>query len=69
MEANIEVKRRELGHICAHRNVSRLALFGSAASGEFDAGKSDLDFAVEFAPMPPTEHKRAYFGLLSQRCS
>ncbi len=64
MEFNPEI-RRELDRACVCRNVRKLALFGSAADGDFDTKKSDLDFAVEFAPMPPVEHKRAYFGLFS----
>ncbi len=65
MEFDIESKRRELDLVCRRRKVMRLALFGSAVDGEFDAERSDLDFTVEFAPMSPVEHKRAYFGLLS----
>lgn len=56
--------RRGIERICVRRNVRSLSLFGSAADGEFDEAKSDLDFAVEFGPMEPVEHKRAFFGLL-----
>jgi predicted nucleotidyltransferase len=44
--------------------VRRLSLFGSALREDFDAGRSDLDFAVEFSPMSPREHAASYFGLL-----
>jgi predicted nucleotidyltransferase len=30
------------------------------------AGVSDLDFLVEFRPMPPREHARSYFGLIKE---
>jgi uncharacterized protein len=35
-------------------------LFGSAAAGRFDAGRSDLDFLVEFKP---EMRGKAYFAL------
>ena len=43
---------------------SRLELFGSAASGAFEAGNSDLDFLVEFEPPIGTGYADRYFGLL-----
>jgi hypothetical protein len=61
----IEKKTPELKALCARYGVSRLALFGSAATGDFDPARSDLDFAVEFAPMTPVDHANAYFGLLA----
>jgi predicted nucleotidyltransferase len=60
----IESRKAELGPVCERRRVRRLALFGSALRDDFDPGASDLDFAVEFAPMSPEEHADAYFGLL-----
>ncbi len=42
----------------------KLALFGSALRDDFDSVRSNLDFAVEFALMSPSEHAGAYFGLL-----
>jgi predicted nucleotidyltransferase len=33
--------------LCRQYGVRRLALFGSAAKGTFDPGKSDLDFLVD----------------------
>jgi len=44
--------------------VRRLELFGSAASGQDRPGESDLDFLVEFDPLPPGAYADAYFGLL-----
>ncbi len=40
-----------------------MELFGSSATGRFDAGRSDLDFLVEFLPLQPGQHADAYFGL------
>ncbi len=42
----------------------RLELFGSAAAGGFRPGESDLDFLVEFEPLPVGTYADTYFGLL-----
>jgi len=54
----------ELEALCRHHGVRRLELFGSAAVGEADSIESDLDFLVDFDPLPPGGHAEAYFGLL-----
>ena len=38
----------ELAEICRRHHVKRLEVFGSAAVGDFNAEKSDIDFLVEF---------------------
>ena len=53
----------ELTKLCSQFRVKRLEMFGSAVSGEFEFGSSDLDFLVEFEPMGPSEYAAAYFGL------
>lgn len=53
----------ELRHLCARFGVSRLELFGSATTRDFDPSKSDLDFLVEFEARDGG-HFDAYFGLL-----
>jgi uncharacterized protein len=40
--------REELQALCRHYRVRRLELFGSAARGDFDPTRSDVDFLVEF---------------------
>jgi hypothetical protein len=40
--------REALQALCRRSHVRRLELFGSAARGDFDAGRSDVDFRVEF---------------------
>ena len=50
--------------LCRRYRVQDLALFGSAAGGGFEAGRSDIDLLVEFEPMSPAEHMQNYFGLL-----
>ena len=63
MVAIVEKRHEEVQAICAARRVRRLELFGSAARGQFDPASSDLDFLVEFQPMPPADHADCYFGL------
>ena len=63
MNSIVQEKAGELAGICERRNVCRLALFGSAASGSFDPASSDLDFLVEFQSMSPAQHADNYFGL------
>ena len=52
--------------LCQAYEVVRLDVFGSAASGGFDAEASDLDFLVEFKPREPGALADAYFGLLAE---
>ena len=40
-----------------------LEVFGSAAKDTFDPRSSDVDFLVDFLPLPPRAHSQAYFGL------
>jgi len=60
----IDPHRAELISLCRRYFVVRLELFGSAATGQFRTGESDLDFLVEFEPRPPCGYADAYFGLL-----
>ncbi len=60
----IEARKPELRDLCERHRVERVALFGSALREDFDSEGSDLDFVVDFAPMSPSEHAEAYFGLL-----
>ena len=53
-----------LGELCRRFHVQRLEVFGSAANGKFDPTRSDLDFIVRFAEMPPGSYANNYFGLL-----
>jgi len=60
----LEDKRAEITALCKHYRVRRLDVFGSAATGPFDPQRSDVDFLVEFQPLPPGQRAEAYFGLL-----
>ena len=57
-------KKAELDTLCQKYRVKRLELFGSAARGQFDLQSSDLDFLIEFLPLPPGQRFTAYFDLL-----
>jgi len=64
MIAQIESKCPELTALCKKLGVARLEVFGSAANGEFDPARSDVDFLVSFERCSPGEHYERYFGLL-----
>ncbi|MGB3681625.1 MAG: nucleotidyltransferase domain-containing protein [Rubrobacteraceae bacterium] len=55
--------RENLVEICERHGVERLDLFGSAAGGNFDPDKSDLDFVLSFKPRTPARLFDRYFGL------
>ena len=61
----VEERIDEIERLCREHDVARLELFGSAASGEFRPGESDLDFLVSFEPRPAGSRPRA---LLPSRC-
>ncbi|HEX2544292.1 MAG TPA: nucleotidyltransferase domain-containing protein [Ramlibacter sp.] len=63
MHPLIEQKRSEIARVCREHRVRRLEVFGSGArASDFDPGKSDADFLVEFEPSshPGLE---TFFGL------
>ena len=63
MDPAVQQKLPALGELCTRYGVCRLELFGSSATGGFDASRSDLDFLVEFLPLQRGQHADAYFGL------
>jgi uncharacterized protein len=66
MIALVRDRFADLQTLCAQYGVRRLSLFGSAARGhDFDPQRSDLDFLVEFAPLPTGRRADRYFGLLA----
>ena len=48
--AVLENHRSEIEALCRRYAVSRLRLFGSAVTGDWDEAKSDFDFLVEYGP-------------------
>jgi predicted nucleotidyltransferase len=60
----IALRRDELRAVCRRFHVRRLDLCGSAARGDFDPQRSDVDFLVEFdRTHPDALSLRTYFGL------
>jgi predicted nucleotidyltransferase len=49
--------------LCRKYNVARLELFGSAARGDFDPARSDLDFFVEFTDLGWKGSFKRFMGL------
>ena len=60
----ISERAADLEQLCRRYRVRRLDLFGSAATGQGFSEPSDLDFVVEFEPLPPGVYANTYFGLL-----
>jgi predicted nucleotidyltransferase len=63
MESLITQNFDEIVRLCRLFHVRQLELFGSAAHGQFESD-SDVDFLVEFEPLPEGSRADAYFGLL-----
>ena len=65
MNAMVRARLEQVAELCRRHSVLRLSLFGSAVRQDFDTERSDLDFLVDFEPLPPARHADAYFGLLA----
>ena len=64
MIADILSRREDLRNLCRRFGVRRFDLFGSAALGDFDPARSDLDFLVEFdQEAPGALSLKTYFDL------
>jgi uncharacterized protein len=63
MQPFIAARRAELAEICQRHHVHRLDVFGSAARGDFDENRSDVDFVVEFESDGSANPLDTYFGL------
>ena len=64
MNSTVEMRRNEIQALCRRYDVLRLDIFGSASTGKDRSKESDLDFLVEFLPLPHGRYADAYFGLL-----
>ena len=62
MQSIIEERLPQLRELCRRYLVAKLDVFGSAASERFDTTHSDLDFVVEYLPVPEAMTMDAYFG-------
>lgn len=52
-----------IADLCRAYGVKRLDLFGSAATGSFEPGRSDVDLLVDFGDMGGRAKAHAYFDL------
>ena len=59
----LRLTRRNWLSSCRIHHVRRLEVFGSAAGLEFDSGRSDFDFLVEFETLPPGSYATNFFDL------
>lgn len=50
----VENQKQAVSKLCRQYRVERLDIFGSAANGPFEPGRSDLDFLVHFGQRNPT---------------
>jgi hypothetical protein len=64
MELQIDLKREQIAALCRQYHVQRLELFGSALREDFNPECSDLDFLVEFEPLPTGPYAKTYFRFL-----
>ena len=62
MNGLIEQYRDVIRALCQQYGVRRLDLFGSAATGAFDATTSDLDFVATFADTRSPGYADRYLG-------
>ena len=58
----IEARRGELERLCVLHRVVRLDLFGSAATGAFRPGQSDLDFIARFEGTREPDYAERFCG-------
>ena len=66
MIAELESKIPQIQAICARYPVARLSAFGSAVTGGFEKGRSDIDLLVKMTAVPPGEYTDAYFAMLQE---
>ena len=57
----LQAKLEPLRELCERYGVERLELFGSAARGEFDPAKSDLDFIVQMKGRREPGYARRFY--------
>lgn len=58
----VEKHLERISALCRQYGVLRLDLFGSAATGAFDAATSDLDFVATFADTQKPGYADRYLG-------
>jgi hypothetical protein len=64
MHGLIEGQRPAIADLCRRHRVQRLDVFGSGARGaDFDPGRSDVDFLVEFDTTEREPTLKTFFAL------
>lgn len=64
MHGVIERQRAAIAELCHRHHVRRLDVFGSGARGvDFDPGRSDVDFVVEFDTTRNGSTLKTFFSL------
>ncbi|MEO5802207.1 MAG: nucleotidyltransferase domain-containing protein [Verrucomicrobiota bacterium] len=63
MNPIISQYEKSLKELCRRFCVERLYLFGSAARGQFEPSRSDLDFLVSLKEQSPGDYADNYLGL------
>lgn len=63
MSLDVALHRPALEKLCRQHRVRRLELFGSATTDRYRPPDSDLDFLVEFEPLPTGTYADTYFDL------
>lgn len=66
MIRELEQNKQAVIHACERFGVRRLYVFGSSLREDFQAGQSDIDLLVEFAPDESYALVDSYFGLLDE---
>jgi predicted nucleotidyltransferase len=61
MVPDILERKAEIAALCQEHAVQRLYVFSSATYGATLSDVGDLDFLVQFKPMPPVQHAHNYF--------
>jgi predicted nucleotidyltransferase len=63
MLALLSQHRAAIESLCRQYHVKRLELFGSAARGQFDPSRSDIDLLIEFEDLGWKGSFKRYMGL------
>ena len=62
MQAKLVNQYAAIAALCRQFGVSRLEVFGSASTGEFDPGSSDYDLIARFSAQPGVSMARRFLG-------
>ena len=62
MQAKLVNQHAAIAALCRQFGVSRLEVFGSASTGEFDPASSDYDLIARFSAQPGVSMARRFLG-------